>query len=495
MIRDWAVEGMRQSPIQHAQENYARYPAFSVPYHPPGYPLALGGWFLLFGESYLAARVFVALCWAVTGWLFTVLLRDFGVGRIVALLCGLLLLATPQLAIWSRDTMSDVPSMAPLIAAAICWNRWLRGDGRRYGLAAFAFAEMAFFFRVTTAGVIPGLVVYAFLSGQLPRRRWLGVGILGGIYLAMNAVWVKFAAKYATQEVTADGKGQLSLRHIADYFTECGAEILLSGTVVVGLLGLLRAFGTSERRKLALFWLCWFGSYLAFKSLVVTSFEPRHFATALPAFAGLAAILGIGSLNRNAKFVVGGLFALALLANAIILREIYRPGLVGYPAVAKVVADSQRPGNVLLACWEDQDWIFHFRCAQPQKQRYCLRADRTLAIRVSHYAKKEAEVLGRTPEDVLAVLREGRVGYVLTCAPAGNGPDVRTDEMKLVHATMQDNPQLIRQIGEFPVSIDYMNWIGPFGGTVHVWEVIAPAEDGPPNLSIVVPTAGLNWKP
>ena len=189
------------------------------------------------------------------------------------------------------------------------------------------------------------------------------------------------------------------------------------------------------------------------------------------------------------------LLALGIVANLIIFRVTYHPGLVGYPAVAKVVAESPRPGNVLLATWEDQDWIFHFRCAQPQRQRYCLRADRTLAIRVSNYAKKEAEVLGRTPADVLALLRDGRVGYVVTCTPAENTADVRPDEMKLVHETMTTHPQLVRRIGEFPVSVNYEPTMNPFGGTVHVWEVIAPVEEGPPNLSIVVPTAGMNWKP
>src|SRR5262245_36231112 len=136
MVRDWLRSDQWLSPVRFAESNYARYPAFSVPYHPPGYPAALGTWFLLTGVSHESARVFVALCWALAGWLFYRINRELGLTRTAAFAAGLVLLTTPQLAAWSRDTMSEVPSLVPLFGAALFWLRWLRTNRPLDGLLA-----------------------------------------------------------------------------------------------------------------------------------------------------------------------------------------------------------------------------------------------------------------------------------------------------------------------------------------------------------------------
>ena len=290
MIHDWLPSGRLADPLGFAQDNYSRYPAFSVPYHPPGYPAALGVWFHLFGESYLSARSFVALCWGLAGWLFYRLVRHLGGTRLGGLAAGLLLLTTPPLAVWARDTMSDVPSLVPLFAAAVCWVRWL-ARGRWYdAVGAAVLIEVAFFFRVTTAGVLPGVLLFGLLSGQLRGwKRLLGVGVFCLLYLGLNVLWVKFAAQYASHEMAADGKGGWSAEGVVTFFRECGLGAFVSGTAAVAAAGLGAAWRFPAHRRLALFWLCWGGSYLLFKVAVPTSSEVRHLFTAVPAVAGFAA--------------------------------------------------------------------------------------------------------------------------------------------------------------------------------------------------------------
>jgi hypothetical protein len=48
-------------PYEFAVRNYARYPAFSIPYH-PGVSGLLGLFFVVTGVSYGSARLFVGLC-------------------------------------------------------------------------------------------------------------------------------------------------------------------------------------------------------------------------------------------------------------------------------------------------------------------------------------------------------------------------------------------------------------------------------------------------
>ena len=62
MVHDWLLLGDYLHPVEFAHTNYVRYPAHSIPYHPPGYAVMLGLWFTVFGLSYASARAFVAFC-------------------------------------------------------------------------------------------------------------------------------------------------------------------------------------------------------------------------------------------------------------------------------------------------------------------------------------------------------------------------------------------------------------------------------------------------
>ncbi|MDQ3816727.1 MAG: hypothetical protein M3362_03420, partial [Acidobacteriota bacterium] len=70
MIHDWLTSSNLSHPFAFAQGNYAQYPAFHLPFHPPAYPTLLGLFFFTTGVSYVTARVFVAICLGVAGYFF-----------------------------------------------------------------------------------------------------------------------------------------------------------------------------------------------------------------------------------------------------------------------------------------------------------------------------------------------------------------------------------------------------------------------------------------
>lgn len=495
MIHDWLPSGRLADPLGFAQDNYFQYPAFSVPYHPPGYPAALGVWFTLFGESHLSARFFVALCWGLAGWFFYRLARHLGATPLGGLAAGLLLLTTPPLAVWARDTMSDVPSLVPLFAATLCWVRWL-ARGRWYdAVGAVVLVEVAFFFRVTTAGVLPGLLLFGLLSGGLRGwKRWLGVGLFCVAYLGLNVLWVKFAAKYASLEMAADGKGGWSAEGVATFFRECGAGAFVSGSAAVAAAGLAAAWRVPAHRKMVLFWLCWGGSYLLFKVAVPTSLEVRHLFTAIPALAGLAAA-AFTQIPRW-RVAAGVLTAAALVTNVWVLCATTPAGVQGYEPVAEYLARSDKPGNVLLACWEDQGLIFRYRSAHPSRSRYMIRSDRTLAVRVPEYANTEDVVKASTADDVFALVRKGNVGYVLTWTPFDGETGPRPTDIALAHDTVVAHPERFRHVGTFPVTIDYVDGVHRNrSGKVWVWEVLGEVADGRPDIPVLIPTAGMTLRP
>jgi 4-amino-4-deoxy-L-arabinose transferase-like glycosyltransferase len=494
MIHDWMLADGWPAPIPFAEANYAHLPGFSVPYHPPGYPAALGVWFLVTGDSYASARVFIAGCWALAGWLFYRINRELMVGRGPAFAAGLLMLTTPQMAFWSRDAMSEVPSLVPLFAAALFWLRWLRTGRARDGLFALALAEAAFFFRVTTAGVLPGLVLFGAMNSQWDRRRVSWIAAAGAAYLLVNAAWVAFAAQYSIHEIAADGKGKLWGAQVWEYFSANLPGIAASGTAALAALGLARGAADSACRRAIGFWLAWLASFTAFKAIVPTTLEARHFFTAFPAFAGLAAAAFSWESARQ-RVAAGLLYTAAIAVNLILLADCPK-GITGYQAAGDALARCREPGNVLLACWEDQDLIFRYRSANPPCERYLLRSDRTLAIRLSHYAKAEAVVTARTDADVLELLRAGRIKYVVCCSPRLESSDTRPEEMHLVEGTIRAHPELFRQLGDFEVNVDYVDGIHSGSrGDVCLWEFTEYVESGPPNLTIPIPTAGLELRP
>jgi hypothetical protein len=182
-----------------------------------------------------------------------------------------------------------------------------------------------------------------------------------------------------------------------------------------------------------------------------------------------------------------------VLALAVNLREVAQlpRGLVGYAAVGERLAALDQPGNVFLCCWEDQELIFRYRSCKPPVQRRMVRGDRTLAIRLADYAEVRPRLLVHTPEEFIEVLRRGRIRYLVTCAPDDPAQDDRPEEMVLAHQLACLLSEQFRMIGTYPL---LKQWDGRgLRGQVIVWEFRGDLPEGPAELPVVIPTAGLEF--
>jgi hypothetical protein len=488
MIRDWIDAGfVAKHPVRFAEANYRQYPAFSIPYHPPGYPAALALAFEAFGETYTVARTFIAVCWAMCTVIFLRILRELGVGFAASVAAAFLFVTTPQLAMWSRDTMSEVPSLTAILAGSVLWIRWCHGRGTAWLAGAIGLAMFGFFCRITAAGVLPAWALYAVWAGRLTLKRGLVAAGFGGAYLAIGVGWIAFSRPYATFELTADGKGTFDPMHLVNYFDECGVRIFLAGTTAATLLALAFALRRVNRSAFA-FWFAWLLSYLLFKALVSTSHEPRHFFTALLALAGLAAA-GFDAFNRY-RLALAFTTAIGVGLNLAVLSGM-PTGLTGYEAIGSHLATLDRPGNVLLAVPEDQELIFQFRSHSPAVQRQCVRSDRALAVRTADYTKQKATVYATTPEDLLRTLERGRIRYLVSFEPDADQTDPRPSESILVQNTASSRPSQFKNLGCFPLARNYVDYSVRFRGSVHIWEYLGELPPGPSELPVPIPTANL----
>jgi 4-amino-4-deoxy-L-arabinose transferase-like glycosyltransferase len=503
MIHDWLASGKLAHPYLFAQANYAQYPAFHMPFHPPAYPGLLGLFFFLTGVSYVSARVFVAICLGVAGYFFYSILKRFEISRRAAFACSLVLVTTPEIARWSRDTMSEVPALALIMAGSYFFLRWLKTNRTLDCCVAFVLAEAAFLSRVTTAGILPAWFLLIVFTGNFRRLRSRVLILMTSLYLVLNAAWTVMVSKFAKYEMgaadgahAAGGRGLLTRawEAVSYYWTQL-PHTAGWGLLIVATGALFYAFWLRKRTTLLMFTLAWLLSSAGFLLTLSLVPEPRYFFYVLPGMVlALAILFSPGSHRFIRAYVAPALVAACLVVNAIALMHLPR-GLVGYDALAGHLAHSEKQGNILALSWFSQDFIFRYRAERPAIQRMVERGDRTLAIRLSDYGGFSGGltvppvILAHNKEDVLSVMRRGRVRYLLTCAPDASERENRTEEMILAHGVAEASPDSFALVGKFPLTIDFEN--ENFHGQVFLWEFKEELPDGPSELPVVVPTADM----
>ena len=505
MIHNWILSDDLLHPYRFAQSQYIQYPGFNLPFHPPVYPFLLGVFFLIAGVSYVSARVFVALCLGIAGCFLYAILRRMNIGRVAALGCALILLTMPEIARWSRDTMSEVPALAFLLAGSYFFLRWLESTKFVHCLIAFGLAEAAFLSRVTTAQVVPIWLLFAFLTRDKSKARKLQILPLAAAYLLVNAGWVIFVRQFSKYEMgvgtssAAAGSSLLSWKS-ASFYLSYLPSMAGWGTLIIAGLGLVYALKLRKREVLGIYWASWLVGSCAFLFALRLVPEPRYFFYILPCFPGFAAVLFTRHVDKTVRtWIAPALLGLCLLTNVISLKRI-PSGVVGYDAVAQQLAHTDAPGNIMPVCWGIQDFIFRYQASKPDVQRSIIRGDRTLAVRLGSYGgfsggvNVDTLIIAHNEQEMLDVLRRGRIRYLITCVPDDPRRDDRTHEMLLAHEVAQSLPESFALQGKYPLSLSYADDYGnagPLTFQVYVWQFLEELPTGPSELPVVVPTADL----
>jgi Dolichyl-phosphate-mannose-protein mannosyltransferase len=501
MIHDWLLSGDIFHPWKFAERNYVQFPAFHLPYHPPGYPALLGLFFTLTGVSYNSGRIFIALCLWISGCFFYAILRRTGSSRTAAFCSSLLLLTTPEIAFWSRDTMSEIPGLALILAASFFFLVWLATESALACIAAFCFAEAAFLSRYLTAGVLPAWFLWMLLAGKF--RKLLSLTLLTSVflYLILNTLWViytlrfsKYETVYSATPPNTNYASLFSWKIIAFYSARIPAMI---GWVaaVAAFIGLLYAIRSRGGRLRQFFWLSWLFSNVIFLLIVKIYQEDRYFIYALPGFIGLvAATFGSTDDKRPGSKRYAGpiLVGVCLVANAGNLKHLPQ-GVVGYEIVGRRLARLDAPGNILVSSLQQTDLILRYRSNHPVLKRSFIRGDRSLVVRPPHYSNAETTSIAHNAGDVLDIIHRGRIRYIVTCSLNYRKNDNRAEEMKFLHEIMRSHPATFQLLGEFPLHLEY--GIPGYFGKVWLWKFTGELPGGPSEIPVVVPTADLSIKP
>lgn len=371
-FRDLLLDLPLDRPKAYAVEYYLQYPALGLLVWPPLFHGVEGLFMLVFGTSFLAAKVLVGLFSALALTYFFLLVRRTH-GTTTAVAATLLFGLSPMVFQLSRQVMLEMPALALALAAVFHFVRYL--DLQRRSDIFLAAAASAAFALTRYDGFF--LLLFFLLSlvalrrFDLLRRRevWLAallaMAVVVPVYLPMLAEFGRTHFR-----VTVQG-GAHSLGALWYYpgnlVRQLGWPIL-----VPSLVGLVTAL--KHRRA------CW--PYLALAAATYLAFTPlaelevRHSIYWVPAFA-LFAVEGIDWIASRFRMRT-------VLAAVVVCLAFWRavstpaPYVRGYEAAARYVVANTGSRFSFVDGFLNGGFIYQVRRHDPARRLWVLRGDKLL---------------------------------------------------------------------------------------------------------------------
>jgi Dolichyl-phosphate-mannose-protein mannosyltransferase len=190
-ILDLVRHGRIFEPVSYAKWYFARYPAITIPYHPPGFPAFEAIFFALFGVKVFSARLAVAVTVGAAALLLFRLIWTTHRSVVLAFLGVAAFLLLPVSQLVASDVMLEFPAMVLAIASIYCLHLMFTTRQWRHSLA-FALLGAAGIWTKQTVFLIPMPLLYIVLLRRWNLLRWLqvwtSVAILSLAGLALAAV-------------------------------------------------------------------------------------------------------------------------------------------------------------------------------------------------------------------------------------------------------------------------------------------------------------------
>jgi hypothetical protein len=406
--------------IKYAQDYSAHYPALSLVYHAPFFPLVEGLFFKAAGISAATARSAVmvfALVFIMVWYLFTRSL--FGAG--VALYASLLICTTPYMVLLSREVLLELPVLA-MSALSMCFFYRFTSDNRERDFWLWlVFLVLAVLTKQTAVFLTGFCVVYlaaiARTRTMLTPTRLAGVVLYLGLLGGMAWLTSRFAPSLLHQSYGDwGGQSRLSLANWLYYFRVLPRQITwwaLTG----GLAGVALFVGAVLRSKAgwramvnrpALFFILWLVCCYVFFSLVSVKY-PRHTVYWIPVWLLFTALFIRSIPWRPVRWVMGGL----ILAGQIYdLSQAHLPYIKGYQEAARMVVKNLGAGNIFFDGYYDGNFIFQVRALDTWKNTTVVRANHTL-VEIPVMTAFGGRELTHGAEAIARIIQEKKIDCVI----------------------------------------------------------------------------------
>lgn len=168
-----------------------------------------GLWSRIFGDTFFVLRCSTIFLAALALPMFFAYLRRFVTPRHAAL--ATFALAIHPVFFWSSLTyMTHVPFFFWALLSLLLLERFIRGEGHRFLVAAAGAIVAAYFLRQTGVGIAAGALIGFALAGKLAAfDRWRS-GVI-----AMASIVVLFAAVFLTTDLLIGNREQMSVHAVS----------------------------------------------------------------------------------------------------------------------------------------------------------------------------------------------------------------------------------------------------------------------------------------
>jgi hypothetical protein len=446
--RDFA----RHMPLGHvkqfAMNYYLKYPALTILFYPPLFPVVEGGFFAIFGVSLFSAQLSVSVFYLALAWGSYVLCRRW-IDRAPALAAALLFIGAHEVALWGRQVMLEIPACAFLVWSAVfCFHYLDRGKpvwvyGLALALAGGAYTKQTVLF------IVPALIwtMWRKRGSSLVRDRHVwGSAALFSVLVLPLAILNLTIARLNVGSVVGGNWNQIAVFSWAGWTWYARMFPSQVNWVVTALAAAGLAMCALRRKEWwgegESFFGLWLLTGYVFFSLIALK-ETRHTVTILLPLAYFA-VLGVRLLTPARAVPI-----LALgLAAASFGETIWRhptPYLDGYGKAADYVAAHAPRGSVILfSGYRDGAFTFDVRRRVDRPDLSVLRADKLL-LRVPQRRELGVEELKVSEAELLDMMDRFGVSYIV------NQPNFWDDLKNMQEMQHVLHSPQFRKVADIPV--------------------------------------------
>jgi Dolichyl-phosphate-mannose-protein mannosyltransferase len=410
----------RDMPVGHLKEYamnyYLQYPALATLFYPPLFPLIEAIFFAIFGISSFSAQLAVATFYLAAAWGAYFLMRRW-LEPPAALAVSLLFVGSPEVALWGRQVMLEIPACAFLIWSAVVFLRYLDQGKTRMLYSSVLLLVAGAYTKQTVLFILPVIIGILWMrKGRsiLKDRQIWGSAILF-ILLLIPLAWLSLTfASLNANSVTGGAWTQIpvfSLRGWSFYLRQFPSQVgwVTFVLAVTGLiLGILRRH---LQRGEEAFFAGWLAVGYIFFSLIALK-EPRHTVLILLPLAFFAIRGIVGLLPARIGPPVAVAFAVVTLGHTLLRAEV--PEMHGYREAVDYVAKHAPPNSVVLfSGYRDGPFVFDMRTREDRRDLSVLRADKLL-LRVTQRRELGVDELDVTPVETGEMLNRYGVKYIVS---------------------------------------------------------------------------------
>jgi hypothetical protein len=378
-LHDFLLSGQTRHPVAYAKEYYAHFPAISLPYHPPLFPLVESMFFLICGVHYFIARLVIALFTAGCVILLYKLVLKTGGTHLLTAASAITFLGLLGSFLVSSDIMLEFPALFFTIGALyILGGPAPFGNWRSsFGFAVLAAAAVWTKQQTIFLGIVPFIQIAITGEWRLLKNRWLWFSlavfsVLVGV-LAMVSIGSGFSSnpgwRHGGVVSMAAQRLHLYSRGLWVQFTP-PAALFIGGAFVFFLLTARR----SSALKVGLY-LSWVLSFWI-ELLLLPPYDVRYLFFMQPPLL----ILGYAALSQlterfrwkpNAE-VVGAAVLIVVVAVNLARPSVFLQG----PSQAASFVSSPEYNRVVYCGRTNGAFVFARRLLDPKLQSIVIRGDK-----------------------------------------------------------------------------------------------------------------------